>query len=139
MKNIVYRFCYFSESIFLLIRFIVIEFCIMCFFGTYQDEVGQSFCKNCSGGYYSFFSKDRCNSCEAGTYVVIDGIGCKSCGFIIQCFCMGSIILCYYFDFCYNMDGSYGCFLCFIGYVGNGVICLDVDEVKVVFVELIVF
>lgn len=138
MRNTVHRPCHLRESIFLTILLIVTEFCTMCSPGTYQDEVGQSSCKNCPGGYYSSSSKDRCNPCEAGTYAATDGTGCKSCGSTTQCPCMGSTTLCYHPDLCYNMDGSYGCLPCPTGYAGNGVTCSDVDEVKVAFVELIV-
>ncbi|XP_061171608.1 uncharacterized protein LOC133181081 [Saccostrea echinata] len=105
-----------------------VKFCTMCSPGKYQDEVGQSTCKNCPAGYYSSASKDRCDPCEAGTYAASDGSGCNSCGSTTQCPCLGSTTLCYHPDLCYNMDGSHGCLSCPTGYTGNGVTCTDVDE-----------
>ena len=107
----------------------VSEFCTMCSPGTYQDEAGQSSCKNCPAGHYSSSSKDRCEACEAGTYAAADGSGCGSCGSTTQCPCMGSTTLCYHADLCYNTDGGYGCLPCPTGYTGNGVTCTDINEV----------
>ncbi|XP_052065558.1 uncharacterized protein LOC127705275 [Mytilus californianus] len=105
-----------------------VEFCEMCPPGTYQDLTGQSSCLNCPAGHYSSKMKDICNVCEAGTYAAADGSGCQSCSDTTQCPCLGSSLLCYLEELCYNMDGSFDCLSCPDGYEGNGVTCNDIDE-----------
>ncbi|KAK3597613.1 hypothetical protein CHS0354_030160 [Potamilus streckersoni] len=103
------------------------EFCLSCPPGTYQNEIGQSSCKNCPAGYYSSDKKDRCEPCADDTYST-GGTACNDCVSVSDCPCMAGN-KCFPGTVCYNTgSGGHGCGDCPSGYMGNGVNCVDIDE-----------
>lgn len=103
----------------------------MCTEGTYQDISGHDSCKSCPAGYYSSTSKDRCNPCESGTYSIGDGSGaCLGCASDIDCPCNVEGT-CFSLDLCVNTgSGGFLCLGCPTGFIGDGVTCSDIDEVR---------
>ncbi|XP_071121963.1 uncharacterized protein [Mytilus edulis] len=109
------------------------EFCEMCSEGTYQDQQGQTGCKNCAAGYFSATSKDRCDPCDVGSYSLGDGSGgCVGCAGEAECPCMGNqtcFIAGEYSTTCINKgSGSHECLTCPPGFTGDGNTCADIDE-----------
>lgn len=109
----------------------------MCSEGTYQDQQGQTGCKNCAAGYFSATSKDRCDPCDVGSYSLGDGSGgCVGCAGEAECPCMGNqtcFIAGEYSTTCINKgSGSHECLTCPPGFTGDGNTCADIDEVTIV-------
>lgn len=106
-------------------------FCASCSPGYYQDAVGQTSCNPCPRGYYSSDRKDRCERCPTDTYSPGDGTQCQPCTSIAECPCMAPTSPCFSSELCHNLgNGNHECDTCPEGYMGNGVTCTDINEVK---------
>ena len=106
----------------------------MCEPGTYQDATGQTGCANCPRGYISSKMKDRCGACPEGTWSDGSGEECVTCTGETDCRCLADPYPCYPEARCFNYKdagtAAYVCDVCPPGYHGDGVTCVDVDEVN---------
>lgn len=104
----------------------------MCSAGTYQNETGSTSCLPCAAGQVSSKMKDRCSACGVGTWSDGTGGQCVTCTGPTDCRCMADPLPCGENVPCYNLanDGtSYMCGECPPGYRGDGINCVDIDEV----------
>lgn len=107
----------------------VSEFCESCKGGTYQDELGQSSCKQCPAGHQSTPKSDRCSVCSPSMYSTAGSL-CAPCAGVSECPCLDNS-KCFKGTACVNTgSGGHQCLECPPGYQGDGTNCVDINEVS---------
>ncbi|KAL5007409.1 hypothetical protein ScPMuIL_016215 [Solemya velum] len=103
------------------------EFCESCKGGTYQDELGQSSCKQCPAGHQSTPKSDRCSVCSPSMYSTAGSL-CAPCAGVSECPCLDNS-KCFKGTACVNTgSGGHQCLECPPGYQGDGTNCVDINE-----------
>ncbi|XP_063956498.1 uncharacterized protein LOC129263243 [Lytechinus pictus] len=103
--------------------------CLPCEDGSYQPLPKQSSCECCPSGFTSSLGKWECSPCQFNQYSDADCLPCSLCSSASECPCMLPPGPCFKGVKCVNTGGGqYRCLDCPLGYRGDGVNCVDINE-----------